>query len=43
MSEAEFKENYIIKKFVNMSWIELVEVPVTVIRGLLIRGVLKDS
>lgn len=33
MSEAEFKEDYIIKKFVNASWIELAEAPVTAIRG----------
>lgn len=33
MSEAEFKEDYIIKKFVNKSWIELAEAPVTAIRG----------
>jgi hypothetical protein len=33
MSEAEFKEDYIIKKFVNASWIELAESPVTAIRG----------
>ena len=33
MSEAEFKEDCIIKKFVNKSWIELAEAPVTAIRG----------
>jgi hypothetical protein len=33
MSEAEFKEDYIIKKFVNTSWVELAEAPVTAIRG----------
>jgi len=33
MSEAEFKEDYIINKFVNKSWIELAEAPVIAIRG----------
>jgi len=33
MSEAEFKENYIIKKYVNTSWIALAEAPVSAIRG----------
>jgi len=33
MSEAEFKENHIIKKYINTSWIELAEAPVTAIRG----------
>jgi len=33
MSEAEFKEDYILKKFVNKSWIELAEAPVTAIKG----------
>jgi len=33
MSEAEFKENHLIKKYINTSWIALAEAPVTAIRG----------